>query len=172
MVDRSVGASDGVDSVGVPSNGTEGTQAQLLIASGTSLPQADLIALASRSPSSRGTSMITDTQVVGRSVGWTVGGTAYGEREGLEQRGTASHGDGRSVMVPTTSEAGDSVDPSGYNTMALQHLSNQGICPSSGHFHTTVSGSAGTPRPMRTRRSHSRSRTPIVTNRHTGVGLC
>ncbi len=106
------------------------------------------------------TSMITAPRL---SVGWLDGRSvewAYGEREGLEQRGTAGHSDGRSVMVPTTSEAGDSVDPSGSNTMALQHLSNQGIGPSSGRVHTTVSGSAGTPRPMRTRRSRSRSRTP------------
>ncbi len=67
---------------------------------------------------------------------------------------------GRSVMVPTTSEAGHSVDPMRSNTMALQHLCNQGIDPISVHGHTTISGSAGTTRPMRTRRSRSRSRTP------------
>ncbi len=104
--------------MGVPSIGTEGTQTQLLVASGTSLPQADLSA--SRSPSSGGASIITD--IPGCRL---VGGTATGEREGLEQSGTAGHGDGRSVMVPTTSEADDSVDSSGSNNMALQHLSNQ-----------------------------------------------
>ncbi len=94
--------------MGVPSNGTEGTQAQLLVASGTSLPQADL-----ECPGftfTRLTWYVHDHRHPRLSVGRSVGGTAYGEPEGLEQRVTAGHGDGRSVMVPTTSEAGDSVD--------------------------------------------------------------
>ncbi len=52
---------------------------------------------------------------------------AQSEHKGLEQRGTDGHGVGRSVRVPTSSIDVDSVDPSGPNTMAYQHFSNQGI---------------------------------------------
>ncbi len=73
-VGRSVGASDGVGSVGVPSNETEGTHTQLRVASGISLlPPVDLIALAVCSQSTSDVSTITDTQVVGPSVGRSVG---------------------------------------------------------------------------------------------------
>ncbi len=84
------GTSDGLSygSVGVPSSGTEGTHAQLQVAG---------------SPGTQGVSITTDNPVVcvGRSVGRTDGrsvgrsvGVPTGEREGLEQSGTAGHCDG------------------------------------------------------------------------------
>ncbi len=60
------------------------------------------------------------------------------------------------------------VDPGGSDTMALPNLGNQVLVPVVGDIHTTVSGSAGTSRPMRTRRARSRSRTPP---RIYGVGV-